>query len=218
MPARIHKFAVILPAGGSSARFGSDKLSADLGGKSVIERTIDAFVHRDDVAQVIVAGRSIEVSHHKVVCVSGGNCRAASVLHGLRAVDQTIEWVAVHDAARPLVSQDLIDRVFDAAIGHGAAGPALPVNLTIKRADGPLPDRTQTTVDRSALWAMQTPQVARRSNLLEAFQKCPIPIEQITDDLQLLELIGQPAQLVPGDERNIKLTNPLDLMIARLHL
>jgi 2-C-methyl-D-erythritol 4-phosphate cytidylyltransferase len=218
MPARIYKFAVILPAGGSSARFGSDKLSADLNGKSVLERTIEAFVNRDDVAQIILAGRSINPSNPKVKSVSGGECRAATVLNGLHAVDPSIEWVAIHDAARPLISQELIDRVLEAALEFGAAGPALPVNLTIRRAIGPLPAKAQATVDRGSLWAMQTPQAGRRSILLEAFDKCLIPLEEITDDLQLIEMLGLPVQLVPGEQRNIKLTNPLDLMMARLQL
>lgn len=218
MPSRITKFAVILPAGGSSSRFGSDKLSADLGGKSVLQRTIDAFIHRDDVAQIVVAGRTIESAHAKLRTASGGTCRAETVLNGLRALDESIEWVAIHDAARPLVSQELIDRVLTAAIEHGGVGPALPVNLTIKRAIGPLPANARGTVNRDELWAMQTPQIARRDDLLEAFAKCPLPLEQVTDDLQLLELLGKPVILVVGDEKNIKLTNPLDLRIARLLL
>lgn len=218
MPARISKFAVILPAGGSSTRFGSDKLSADLGGKSVLQRTIDAFIQRDDVAQIVVAGRTIESAHAKLRTASGGACRAETVLSGIRALDDAIEWVAIHDAARPLVSQELIDRVLTAAIDHGAAGPALPVNLTIKRATGPLPAHARETVNRNELWAMQTPQIARRDDLLEAFAKCPIPLERVTDDLQLLELLGKPVFLVVGDEKNIKLTNPLDLRIAHLLL
>src|SRR5690606_37778407 len=100
----------------------------------------------------------------------GGPSRAHSVLSALEQVPADVQWVAVHDAARPLVSQALIDRTLMAAIEHGAAVPALPVALTIKRATGPLPAPVQATVPRHELWAMQTPQIMRRSDLLEAFR------------------------------------------------
>jgi 2-C-methyl-D-erythritol 4-phosphate cytidylyltransferase len=125
-------------------------------------------------------------------------------------------WVAVHDAARPLVSQDLINRTLEAALQHGAAVPAMPVHLTIKQASGPLPARVTKTVPRNELWAMQTPQIARRAALLEAFERCPLPLEQITDDMQLLELAGHEVWLVQGEERNLKITTPIDLDLARV--
>ena len=150
-------------------------------------------------------------------CV-GGACRAESVLSALRQVSQEIKWVAIHDAARPLVSQALIDRTFEAAKAHGAAVPALPVTLTIKQATGPLPARVERTVPRQSLWAMQTPQVTRRADLLAAFENCPLPLEQITDDAQLLELCGREVWLVEGEERNLKITTQSDLLIAGLLL
>ncbi len=149
---------------------------------------------------------------------AGGNSRAASVYSGLRTVPDGIEWVAVHDAARPLVSQELIDRTLAAAEAHGAAVPALPVQLTIKQADGPLPARVQRTVARSALWAMQTPQVMNRAELLSAFAACPLPLEAVTDDAQVLELSGRNVWLVAGEERNLKITTALDLRIAEMLL
>jgi 2-C-methyl-D-erythritol 4-phosphate cytidylyltransferase len=150
-------------------------------------------------------------------CV-GGACRAESVLNALRQVPLQIEWVAIHDAARPLVSQVLIDRALGAAKSHGAAVPALPVALTIKQATGPLPARVERTVPRQSLWAMQTPQVMRRADLLAAFENCPLPLEQITDDAQLLELCGGEVWLVEGEERNLKITTQSDLLIAGLLL
>ena len=88
----------------------------------------------------------------------------------------------------------------------------------IKQATGPLPAKVERTVPRSELWAMQTPQIMRRTDLLEAFEKCPIPLDQVTDDVQLLELIGKPVMLVPGEERNLKLTTAMDLRIAEMIL
>ena len=136
----------------------------------------------------------------------------------MRQVPVEIEWVAVHDAARPLVSQELIDRTLAAAVEHGAAVPALPVHLTIKQATGPLPARVERTIPRQTLWAMQTPQIMRRAALLEAFEKCPLPLDQVTDDVQLIELAGGAVWLVEGEERNLKITTASDLKIAELHL
>ena len=123
-------------------------------------------------------------------------------------------WVAVHDAARPLVSSDVIDRTLSAAVAHGAAAAALPVHLTIKQASGSLPAKVDRTVPRQNLWAMQTPQIGRREDFLKCFAACPIPLADVTDDMQLLELCGLPVWLVEGEERNLKITTPIDLQIA----
>lgn len=214
----MHQFAVIIPAAGRSVRFGSDKLRAELGGRSVIERTLQCFLERSDVSRVIVptTRNDLTLNHPKLTLCAGGACRAESVLAGLGQLDAATAWVAVHDAARPLVSQSLIDRVFAAAMEHGAAGPAMPVALTIKSAESSLPSRVRHTVPRSGLWAMQTPQAMRRADLDRALRHCPIPLDQVTDDLQALELVGVSSMLVSGDEQNLKLTTPMDLTIARL--
>jgi 2-C-methyl-D-erythritol 4-phosphate cytidylyltransferase len=216
------RFAVILPAAGQSTRFGRDKLQEKLNGHTVLELSMRAFAQRDDVAQIVLATSKAAQSEapgglfDRVTCCAGGNCRAQTVLNALRTVDEAIEWVAVHDAARPLVSQDLINRTFEAAMKHGAAVPAMPVHLTIKQASGPLPARVTKTIPRNELWAMQTPQIARRAALLEAFERCPLALEQITDDMQLLELAGHEVWLVQGEEKNLKITTPLDLKLAEL--
>jgi 2-C-methyl-D-erythritol 4-phosphate cytidylyltransferase len=221
------QFAVILPAAGMSSRFGANKLTADLAGEPVISRTIRAFLNRSDVIEVIIATRdrdAIEaclrdakdgpelLKNAKLRWSAGGESRAHTVR--LAAESTISDWLAIHDAARPLVSQPLIDRVFSAARAHGAAAPALPVNLTIKQATGPLPALVERTVPRQYLWAMQTPQAMRRIDLLRAYESNPLSLEQVTDDVQLLELAQIPVMLVPGDEANLKLTTPLDLRIA----
>ncbi len=226
----MNPFAVILPAAGRSVRFGGprSKLLESLRGKSVIRRTIDAFLQRTDVASVVIAttpgdrssiasvfstAKSIEIDPRVRFC-DGGDSRADSVLYALRQVPSQIEWVAVHDAARPLISRALIDRALHAALEHGAAIPALPVTATIKQATGPLPCRCERTLARQSLFAVQTPQIMRRQALLDAFASCPVPLEQITDDAQLLELAGQDVWLVAGEEQNLKITTQLDLRMA----
>jgi 2-C-methyl-D-erythritol 4-phosphate cytidylyltransferase len=117
-----------------------------------------------------------------------------------------------------LVSQELIDRTLSAALEHGAAAAALPIHLTIKQATGPLPAPIERTIPRQHLWAMQTPQVMRRRVLLAAFDRSAAVLDSVTDDVQLLELAGQNAYLVQGEERNLKITTALDLKIAEMIL
>ena len=216
------RFSVLIAAGGSSRRFGTDKLLAGLVGRPVIARTVDAFLERDDVAEVVIATGNraaierVITPHGKLRWCAGGETRAHTVRNAAEAA--TGEWVAVHDAARPLVSPALLARVFEAALAHGAAAPALPVHLTIKRAVGPLPAPVVTTVPRHDLWAMQTPQVMRRDDLLAALDSSLVPLDQLTDDLQALELAGMPVVLVEGEDRNLKITRPFDLALASLLL
>jgi 2-C-methyl-D-erythritol 4-phosphate cytidylyltransferase len=137
------------------------------------------------------------------------------VRNALDRIPAEIEWVAVHDAARPLISQGLIDRTLAAAVAHGGAVAAMPVALTVRQASGPLPAKSEGVIPRDRLWAMQTPQIMRRADLARAFERCTVPLEQITDDVQLLELMGLDVWLVPGEEANLKVTTPTDLIIAQ---
>ena len=217
----MHKFAVILPAAGQSTRYAGprNKLHELLDGTTVLHRSVAAFQSREDVAMIVVPTRgSIDLTGDRITICTGGASRAHSVWAALRQVPQGIEWVAIHDAARPLVSQALIDRTLTAAVQHGAAVPAMPVHLTIKQATGPLPAKVERTIPRHTLWAMQTPQIMRREALLRAFETCPMPLEQVTDDVQLIELAGGEVWLVEGEERNLKITTPADLKIAEMHL
>lgn len=215
--------AVILPAAGVSARFGAerDKLLEPLNDLAVIGHSTEAFLARSDVVEVIIPTRRPDLlapevpRDSRIKMCPGGACRAESVRSGLEKIPESIEWIAVHDAARPLVSQELIDRVLAAALEHGAAVPAMAVTLTIKEAPAELPAPVRRTVPRHELWAMQTPQIMRRADLVEAFARCPVPLHEVTDDVQLLELIGREIWLIPGDEQNIKITTPIDLLVAR---
>lgn len=224
-------FAVILPAAGKSVRFGGarGKLLEPLGAEPVVRHSVRAFLARHDVAAIVLATGGDDVpllsealgpvaNDPRIRFCRGGESRAHSVRNALLCVPDGIDWVAVHDAARPLVSQAVIDRTLAAAREHGAAVPALPMSLTIKQATGPLPARAERTVPRHSLWAMQTPQVMRRADLLAAYESCPLPLDQVTDDAQLLELRGQPVWLVEGDEHNLKITTRIDLKLAEMIL
>jgi 2-C-methyl-D-erythritol 4-phosphate cytidylyltransferase len=228
----MERFAVILPAAGRSARFGGgrDKLLEPLGGQAVVARAVGVFLARPDVGCVLIPTNQRDriepllpppsrsrTDPHVTFC-EGGASRAESVLAALRRVPAEFEWVAVHDAARPLVSPDLIARTFAAAREHGVAVPAMPVSLTVKQAAGPLPARVERTIPRHTLWSMQTPQVMRRADLLAAYERCPIPLADVTDDTQLLELAGHAVWLVPGEHRNLKITTGTDLRLAEILL
>lgn len=213
-------FAVILPAAGRGERFGGEKLAQLVADRSVLEHSILAFLERSDVSNVVVVRRDpaapLPVAdgiarHPKLKLCMGGAHRAESVKFGLEAVaalPHPPEFVAIHDAARPAVSQRLIDRVFAAARQHGAAVPGMPVGDTIKRiGDGVVIE----TLPRAQLAAVQTPQAMRCRWLMEAFDRCPLALAEVTDDAQLLELAGRAVHIVEGDAGNLKVTRAGDL-------
>src|SRR5215210_3787676 len=197
-PPPMPRFAVILPAAGASTRFGPrpSKLFAPLqDGMPVIACTLERFLSRADVEIIVIATppggfRSSDdhpalrraLEDRRVRRCDGGASRAQSVRNALAQVPVQVEWVAVHDAARPLVSSAVIDRTLEAAALHGAAIPALSIVPTVKQADGPLPAKVQRTVPRQTLWAVQTPQVMRRGALESAYASCTVPLEQVTDE------------------------------------
>ncbi len=220
------QFAVILPAAGRSSRFGDPKqkkIFAELDGRAVWLRAIEPFVNRDDVGQMIVAispedrelfARRYEasVAFLNITVIDGGAERSDSVARALEVVDPSCEFVAVHDAARPCLTAELVDAVFDAARRHGAALPAVPVADTIKRvgADG----MTTGTIPRDGLFLAQTPQAFRRDALERALAVRDEVLEQATDDAWLVERAGGRVHVVPGAEDNLKITTPADLRAA----
>jgi 2-C-methyl-D-erythritol 4-phosphate cytidylyltransferase len=218
------KFAVILPAAGKSSRFAvtaRKKVFADLKGRPVWLRSTEIFVNRDDVIQtlIVVAADDEEWFREKfrpnlafldIEIVVGGAERADSVENALKRVKPEADFVAVHDAARPLVAKEWISNVFQAATQHGAAILATPITSTVKRVADQT--RIQETVPRADLWAAQTPQVARKDWLLDAFAKRGN--FQPTDEAQLLERAGYTVHVVPGSPLNFKITAAEDLKMA----
>jgi 2-C-methyl-D-erythritol 4-phosphate cytidylyltransferase len=219
-------FAVILPAAGKSARFRDPnykKPFAPLGGRAVWLHSAERFLNRADVKQVIVVidaedrdtfqrmfGANIAIMGVEV-CLGGAE-RADSVQNALAKVREDIDFVAVHDAARPCLADKWIDAVFAAAEKTGAAILAAPVSATLKRADGKAPPMIAETVDRGRLWAAQTPQVFRRDLLNKAYASRGGAAP--TDDAQLVEKLGVPVALVESSPLNIKITAKDDLRLA----
>ena len=216
--------SAVLVAAGSSTRMGFDKLSFDLGGETVLHRSIRAFDQCPQIGEIVlVAGKNRAFVEQQVVgctkpvqIVAGGATRAESAKNGVLAAHG--ELVAVHDAARPFVSPAVIAAVLEAAARYGAAAPAVPVKDTIKQAvpgDGktvPEACLVRSTPDRSTLYAVQTPQCFDRTQYLAALQELDAEKARlVTDDCSLFELTGRSVQLTQGDYANLKITTREDL-------
>jgi len=147
--------------------------------------------------------------------VAGGKTRDESVRIGLSALSKKVKLAAIQDGARPLVTQEVIDRTIRAAHSYGAAAPAIPVKDTVKEVEGGL---VKSTPDRAKLQAVQTPQVFDIDLLQAALKKAKADQAAITDDCSAVERLGMSVRIVEGDERNIKVTTPLDLKIATMLL
>lgn len=216
--------AVIVAAGSASRMGGIDKVMAPLGGEPMIVKTVRAFQSCEAIAEIIIVTRQDLVAPIQELCremdkvravVIGGASRQESVWLGLNAFSGKIQMAAVHDGARPLISWELIDRTVRAANSYGAAAPAIPVKDTIKVEGSGL---VESTPDRSRLRAVQTPQVFDFDLLRGALQKAREDGAKVTDDCSAVERLGMKIRLVEGEERNLKVTTPLDLKIAELLL
>jgi 2-C-methyl-D-erythritol 4-phosphate cytidylyltransferase len=216
--------AVIVAAGTASRMGGIDKVMAPLGGEPMILRTVRTFQQCDAIREIVVVTREDLLTTIMGLCapfdkvravVKGGSDRPASVWAGLNALSDRVRLAAIHDGARPLVSWQVIDRAVRAANSYGAAAPAIPVKDTIKVAKGGI---VAATPDRSKLRAVQTPQVFDVDLLRGALKKAEQDGATITDDCSAVENMGMSVKLVEGDERNLKVTTPMDLQIAQLLL
>ena len=216
--------SVILAAAGRSRRFRDKhykKPFAPLADRAVWLHSAERFLNRDDVKQLILV---INADHREdfrarfaanvailgVEVVEGGAQRCDSIANALARVRDDVDLVAVHDAARPCIATEWVDDVFSAAEQSGAAILAIPVAGTIKRsADG---KKIDETVPRANLWEAQTPQVFRRSLLVEAYAR--FGDQGATDDAELVERLGHPVTIVPGSPINLKITTREDLRLA----
>ena len=214
----------LVAAAGSSTRMGGEtsKLLLPLDGVPVLARTLQALELASRVDAIVIASREEDILPFSDLCrtygitkpvkvVRGGNSREDSVLRAALEADERTELLAVHDGARPLASPTLIDAVIEKAAKCNAAAPAIPVKDTIKMAaDG----QVRETLDRSTLVAVQTPQVFEASLLKAALQSALQAGVTLTDDCSAVERLGKLVYLVEGSEENIKITTPLDLIVA----
>ena len=214
------KTAAVVVAAGSSNRMGFDKVFAELDGSPVICHSIWTFEQNNRIDEIIVVMReemiaqvlsfSKEYGFNKIhSIVKGGVTRQQSVFCGVQACSEDVEYICIHDGARPLVSQEVVDSALNFAFLHGAATAAVPVTNTVKQnKDG----FVGATLLRDELMAIQTPQVFKMETYLKAYENAK---SDYSDDCQLLEAIGARVAFSQGDYKNIKLTTPEDLIFAQ---
>ena len=215
--------AVIVAAGSSQRMGGQNKLLLPLAGAPVLAHTLRAFEKCAAVRDIVLVCREQDILPYTELARSygvgklrtvtrGGDSRTASVLAGLRAAPADAALIAVHDGARPLVSEAVIAEAVCAAAEHGAAAPVVPVKDSIKRiADGTI----AADVPRDTLAAVQTPQVFRRELLLRALEDAARSGRSFTDDCAAVEAMGQAVQATHGSYENLKITTPEDILVAQ---
>lgn len=219
------KFAVILPAAGQSSRFRDKekKPFATLDGRAVWLRSAELFVTRNDVSQciIVIAKADVEMFRRRygpnmafmnIQIAEGGAQRFDSVANALALVKPEADFVAIHDAVRPCLTDELINAIFGKAEKTGAALLGIPVTDTVKRVDGQ--QQVQETLSRQGLWLAQTPQVFRREWIEQAYANRSQVSQEITDDTQLVEALGHKVHVVEGSPTNVKITTRADLYLA----
>lgn len=215
--------ALVAAAGASSRMEGVNKVLEPLEGVPVLARTLVSFQLAEEIDEIVVAAREEDLVEISRMCrtyditkctkvVRGGESRVHSVLLAALEASPDSALLAVQDGARPLVTPELIGRVVSAAARCGAAAPAVAVKDTVKtvRADGAV----ERTLERETLRAVQTPQVFEASLLKAALQSALESGAPITDDCSAVERLGKVAFLVEGEEENLKITTPMDLILA----
>jgi 2-C-methyl-D-erythritol 4-phosphate cytidylyltransferase len=218
-------FAVIFPAAGRSSRFRDKekKPFVNLDGRAVWLRSVEQFVARSEVVQclIVIDAEDEEMFRRRyganlafmnIQIVQGGAERFDSVANALTQVRPEVEYIAVHDAVRPCITEALIGAVFAAALATGAAIPAIAIPDTVKQVDAQ--KHITATVPRQGLSLAQTPQVFRRDWLVDAYARRKQLGSGITDDSQLVEALGHPIQVVEGEVTNLKITTRADLLLA----
>ncbi len=214
--------SAVIVAGGSSTRMGADKLHMELRGRAVIERTMLAFEQSRYIDEIVVVTRdekiptvaniAREAGIKKLKCViEGGAERTASSWLGVQQCSQHAGLIAIHDAARPLVTQEIIERAVRAAQQRGAVAPAIHVKDTVRQARG---GRVLRTLERDELYLMQTPQVFRADLIRAALAEAARLKLSLTDDCAAVMLMDAEVFLTEGSEENLKLTTPADVYAA----
>ena len=224
------KFWVIIPAAGIGSRMNAErpKQYLELNGKTVLEHTLDCFIRHPRISGVIVAIAEHDsywpklnfVTDRPVITVAGGAERCHSVLNALQALNELAEahdWVLVHDAARPCLNRDDLDKLLITMATHPVGGLlGVPVHDTIKKVD-PVAV-VESTVDREYLWRALTPQMFRYEMLLDALTKALADNYLVTDDASAIEHAGYSPLMLEGHAGNIKITRPEDLALAEFYL
>lgn len=214
--------AAVVAAAGSSTRMGEDKLLLPLGEQPVIVHTLRALEYCPYIREIVVVTREDLIVPLGRLCadyaftkvtkvVVGGETRTQSVRLGILEVSDQAALIAVQDGARPLVTEEVLEEVIKTAARCSAAAPAIPVKDTIKRAENGV---VAETPDRDQLFAVQTPQVFAADLIRAALHQAMEDGEELTDDCAAVERLGMKVTLTAGSEENLKITTPVDLLLA----
>ncbi len=215
--------AAIITAAGQGKRMGMSKQFIEINGKALLEWTLAAFQKAEAVDAIVLVVNEEDIEKARKFkfpkikrIVAGGKERQDSVRNGLNALPEDTEMVVIHDGARPMITGEIIKRAVSEAEKNGAVVVGVPVSDTIKKVD-PKTLEIAGTVDRTELWAAQTPQVFKKELILRAFKEGAAK-HKVTDDSMLAEKLGIPVKMVMGSYRNIKITTPEELGIAEKYL
>ena len=216
----MNKFSVIIPAGGTSSRYGNtNKLLEKIKDRTVIEETVSKFVDFDEITEIIIpANASITdelkalLTDSKIKIIEGGSTRQKSVYNALQVVKN--DYLLIHDGARPLIRKDTIEYVLKAVVDKQAVSVMTKTTDTIKEVDSE--GCIIRTIDRSKLYNTQTPQAFKTSIIKDAHEK--LKDGNFTDDSSMLEYLGIPVYIVNGSYTNIKITIKSDLDFAKLYI
>lgn len=214
--------SMIVLAAGSSSRMGQDKIMLDINGIPAIVHTLKVFEPMPEIDEVIIVTREELVPEIAGLCkmfdlrkvtkvIRGGSSRVESARLGTVEANENAALIAIHDGARPFVTEEIVRNTMLKAAKTGAAAPAIPVKDTIKVAHNGL---VEYTPDRTTLFAVQTPQIFDSSLIRAALQKALDDGAEVTDDCAAVERLGMKVSLTNGDERNFKLTTPTDVVRA----
>ncbi len=218
--------SAVIVAGGSGTRFGGDKLTAELGGEPVLAHSLRAFQNSSMVDEIVLVTREEAMMDMARMCkerafskvsqvVAGGATRVLSSYAGVMSVSEKAGIIAIHDGARPLVTERIIEDAVWQAYKNNCAVPAVPVRDTVKKAEKGI---VTETPERSGLYAVQTPQCFQADLIRVALEDAVRNAPQVTDDCMAVERLGGKIHLTEGSEENIKITTPLDLCLAELIL
>ena len=217
----------IIVAGGSSHRMGFDKLFASLNGRPVLAHSIAAFESTASVRDIILVGRAERISDYEelvraqsfrkvTAIIPGGARRQDSVQRGLERLAPESRFVAVHDAARPLVRPEMIEKIYQCAQTQGGAASGAPVRDTLKRVDDQY--LVMGGVERANLFTVETPQIFRRDLLEKAYRAILDAALEVTDEISAVEQVGGKVVLLPNEDPNFKITYPADISLAEFVL
>ncbi len=216
------KITVVIPAAGSGKRFGENKQLKILGDRPLVFHTLRPFIDSELINEIVVVAPKNDVqqlsrelksmiSVKSVMVVAGGNTRQKSVFNGLKAASDSSELICVHDAVRPFVTKELIEKAVNACSEHDGVIVAQSSTDTIKKV---MDDQIMETLPRETIWRAQTPQVFSKSALQEALKMAEDENIQGTDEASLLERIGYQVGFVEGSSLNIKITTEEDWVFA----